>query len=649
MQRLGTTALLLLLALASTGPLATGLHAQELPETRLAGTTEMLTARRGPTDAAEVEAFLDGVMAAHLSEKKIAGATVAVVRDGKVLLAKGYGYADRKERRPVDPARTLFRIGSVSKLFTWIAVMQQVEQGVLDLHADINTYLDFQVPATYSEPITLNHILTHTAGFEERATGLFSSSEEPRGQWLAENMPARVRPPGLFSAYSNYGTALAGYIVERVTGLSWEEYIEREILEPLGMEYTTGRQPLPEHLASQMSVGYANVGKRMEPRDFELLIPVAPAGSISASANDMARFMIANLQYGEYEGERILGEETARRMYSRVFSHDDRLNGFGLGFYEKSANGLRIIGHGGDTQWFHTDMALVHEEGLGVFVSYNTEAGGSLSFGPFLELFLDHYYPQATPLVAVAAEPVELEPYAGSYRANRSSYTAYEKVFGLLSPPMRIAVDAKAGELVFSGMGSEARFVAAGADLFREVDGSRQLAFRSDETGRVRYLFLGEAPMMAMERLAWYESPLLHQILLVFAVLLFLSALVFAPVRYAFQRRFEEVAPLRGRERGARWLAIAVAVLNIGALVGLAVVIGGISAVLNGETGGLSIVLLLPVLASILTLGLVWFTIAAWRTGMWGRWGRVHYTIFTISAVAFTWVLNHWNLLGWHF
>lgn len=620
--------------------------------------------RRGPVERVELEAFLDGLMAAHMDEKRIAGATVAVVRDGEVLLAKGYGYADVAAEAPVDPERTLFRIGSVSKLFTWTAVMQLVERGELDLDADINDYVDFEIPERYGEPITLRHLLTHTAGFEERALGLFSTSTEPRGEWLAANMPARVRPPGSFSAYSNYGTALAGYIVERASGLSWDEFIERNIFEPLGMRSTTGRQPLPAHLEDRMSVGYANEGSRVSPREFEVLVPVAPAGSISATAADMARFMIAHLQNGEHDGVRILEEETARWMHRRAFGHDERLNGFALGFYEKSAHGLRVIGHGGDTQWFHTDMALVPEESLGVFVSYNTQAGGELSFGPFFELFLEHYYGggdgdeagagasadagAGAGAGADAAAEVDLSPYVGTYRVNRSAYTTLEKAFGLVSP-IRVTADAESNELVIRTFGDETRFVSTGSSGFRAVDGSGLAAFRQDEAGRVTHMFLGAAPMMAMERLAWHQSPTLHLVVLGLALLVLLSALLLVPARYALQRKFAEVRPLAGRERWARWLAVAVAALNIGAVVGLGLVFGDISRVLNGELGGVGFFLLLPVLAAALTLGLLWFAATAWRTGMWGRWGRIHYTAVSLSAVAFALVLNYWNLLGWRF
>ncbi|MGH2628527.1 MAG: serine hydrolase domain-containing protein, partial [Anaerolineales bacterium] len=342
------------------------------------------TLRRSVTDRAELEAFLDGLMIAHLAEKNVAGATFALVQDGQLLFAKGYGYADVDRRTPVDAERSLFRIGSVSKLFTWTMVMQLVEQGKLDLDADVNQYLDFAIPATYPEPITLRHIMTHTPGFEDRGKDLFTEDSTqiiPLGRWLATHIPARVRPPGQLSVYSNYATALAGYVVERVSGIAWDDYLEQHILRPLGMNQTTGRQPLAQSLAPHMSQGYEFSQGRHVPQKFEIVNGASPAGSISASAVDMSKFMLAHLGGGALGGVRILGEETARRMYARAFGHDPRLPGFCLGFYEKSSHGLRIIGHGGDTQWFHTDLALIPEANLGLFVSYNTASGGELSFG----------------------------------------------------------------------------------------------------------------------------------------------------------------------------------------------------------------------------------------------------------------------------
>ena len=218
-------------------------------------------ATQGPSDPKELEAFIDGIMAVELEANHIVGATISVVKDGQLFFAKGYGYANFKSKTPVLPDRTMFRPGSVSKLFTWTAVMQLYEQGKLNLDADVNTYLkEFKIPATFPQPITMNHLLSHTPGFEERSTGLMAREPKdlrPMGEFLASHMPARVRPPGELTSYSNYGTALAGYIVEVVSGVPFEQYIEENIFKPLGIEHSTFRQPLPEALVPNMSSGYS--------------------------------------------------------------------------------------------------------------------------------------------------------------------------------------------------------------------------------------------------------------------------------------------------------------------------------------------------------------------------------------------------------
>jgi CubicO group peptidase (beta-lactamase class C family) len=206
--------------------------AQDIP-TESNSNASLGSHQQGPTDPQELEAFIDGVMAAQMEAYHIPGATISVVKDGKLFFAKGYGYADSESRKPVIANETLYRIGSVSKLFTWTAVMQLAEQGKLDLNADVNTYLtDFKIPDTYPEPITLAHLMTHTAGFEDnyRIDARSADDVKPLGEYLANNMPARVRPPGEFTAYSNHGTALAGYIVEEVSGVSFDDYIEKKYL-----------------------------------------------------------------------------------------------------------------------------------------------------------------------------------------------------------------------------------------------------------------------------------------------------------------------------------------------------------------------------------------------------------------------------------
>ncbi|HVS63777.1 MAG TPA: serine hydrolase domain-containing protein [Thermoanaerobaculia bacterium] len=601
--------------------------------------------RRGPTDVAELGAFLDGLMAAHRADHDIVGATVAVVRGGSVMLTRGYGWADREAREPVDAERTLFRIGSVSKLFTWTAVMQLVEQGEIDLDADVETYVDFELGAGNLPrdlpPITMRHLMTHTPGFEDRALALFGETELSRRDYLVEHMPARVRPPGTFSAYSNYGTVLAGHVVERISGLSWEDYVDRHILEPLGMDYATAHQPLPERLEPSMSKGYAGTGADAE-KEFEMIEGAAPAGSISASAGAMAKFMLAFLQGGRYGDGRILEEETVERMLDREFTHDERLNGFALGFYEKSSHGVRAVGHGGDTAWFHTDMALIPSEDLGVFVSYNTAAGGEVSFGPFFEAFLDHYFPVEPPTF-VEADQDEIERIAGVYRFNRGSYTTFEKVMRLASP---VTLAAAEGELVLQSPLGAQRFRPVGGGLYRELDGSAELAYRQSDEGKVTHVFLSFLPMMVLERVGGLASPTIHLPLLVAVLAIFLLFIVAFPIRWFLRRRYKAPVEERG-ERRARLLALLMAIVAVAFAVGLAAVGSSSESILVGETGALRAVLSLGVLAALLTLGVVVAAVIVWRCGFWGLWGRLRYTLVALAGVAFVLILQTYNLLGW--
>jgi CubicO group peptidase (beta-lactamase class C family) len=255
------------------------------------------TPASGLSDPAELSAFVDGVMATSMKSNHVPGAVVVVVKDGKVFFAKGYGYADLDNKTPVDPASTLFRPGSVSKLFTWTAVLQLVEAGKLDLDADVNTYLDFEIPATYAQPITLRIIMTHMTGFEDKGDGLFKLNAEEVSSletYLKSNLPTRVFPPGQYAAYSNYATALSGYIVERVSGIPFEQYISKNILQPLQMQHSTFEQPLPTALAGQMSKGYNYLNGEYIEGSFEFVVG-APAGALSATGLDMANFMIAHL------------------------------------------------------------------------------------------------------------------------------------------------------------------------------------------------------------------------------------------------------------------------------------------------------------------------------------------------------------------
>ncbi len=615
---------------------------------------------QGPADPTELEAFLDELLGKEMEEHHIAGAAVSVVKDGELYFAKGYGYADLENGVPVDPEQTGFRIGSVTKLFTWTAVMQLVEQGRLDLDADINTYLDFRIPDTYPQPITLKHLLTHTPGFEDTYFEMLASDTDdltPTGEWLASHMPARVRPPGDVAAYSNYGTALAGYIVAGVSGQPYEKYIQGNILDPLGMAHTIVRLPETPELNVHASVGYTYVDDAFQAvPDYLGQDGVLPAGGIQSSATDMARFMIAHLQDGRYsiasnfEG-RILNEEIMRQMHGTLYTYDPRLLGTTYGFFEFSDNGQRTIGHSGESYPFNTLLLLLPDQNLGIFVSYNSEGGSELTnqhLG-FQRAFFDHYYP--APPVEPIQPPADFAERAGrfegSYKLSRSSYTTIEKINVLMGGTVEIS-DSGDGALLFSTPWGEWKFVEVEPLYFRQVDSPYSIAFREDGRGRITHLFTDYTPMFAFEKLNWYETPRFNMALLLSCVLIFLSMIPVVSIRaIRNRRRNDDRVPVTTNVRFAYWIILGISLLNLLFVAGTA--LWGNPIPLFGVTMIYQIVLGLGVLAAVLTVGALGYTVLAWKNRYWSIANRVYYTLVTVAALAFVWFLNNWNLLGWRF
>ena len=247
-------------------------------------------------DAKDARTFFDGLVPYGIHRGDIADAVVVVVKDGQFLLAQGYGYANVAARKPVIADQTLFRPGSVSKTFTWTAVMQQVGEGKIGLDKDVNSYLDFKIPEKFGKPITMHDLMTHTPGFEETVGDEFMKSTDllfPIGDYVKKHLQARIFPPGKIVAYSKYGATLASYVVARVSGESFDQYVADHILKPLGMDHSTFDQPLSASLAAKRSVGYHSASNK-KTIAFEA-IEVGPAGSLTATGTDMAHFMLAHL------------------------------------------------------------------------------------------------------------------------------------------------------------------------------------------------------------------------------------------------------------------------------------------------------------------------------------------------------------------
>jgi CubicO group peptidase (beta-lactamase class C family) len=660
---ISTTIMLALVMLQSTSGLAKGQETGDAPGSNVS--TGPLQ-QQGPTDPAEMQAFLDKELGREMEKHHIAGAAVSVVKGGELFFAKGYGDADLKKGIPVDPEQTTFRIGSVTKLFTWTAVMQLAEQGKLDLNADVNTYLDFRVPDTYPQPITLKDLMTHTAGFEDRYYERLEKDPNdllPPRQWLVSHMPSRVRPPGEVAAYSSYGAALAGYIVARVSGEPYEQYVQEHILNPLGMAHTTARSPTPQDIRANASKGYTHKDGAFKvfPDYSDMGQPaMAPAGGMQSSATDMARFMIAQLRDGRHgdanAGARILKESTLRQMHSTLYTPDPRLLGTDYGFFDFTDNGQRTIGHSGGSDPIFSLLLLLPDQNLGVFVVYNSQGGDDLEnqhLG-FQRAFFDHYYPRPTPkpIKPPANFAQRSGRFVGTYRITGgtpgTSYTTLEKVGVLLGMSTVGISDSGDGTLLFTNQWGKWRFVETKPLYFRQVDGPFHILFREDARGHITRMFTDYTPMFAFEKLKWYETPGFNMALVLGCLLAFLSTIPVAAIRFVRSRRqSSERKPAPRGSRVAYGIVLGISVLNLLFVVGTA--LWGNPVPLFSVAMIYKIVLGLGVLSAALTVGALIYGALAWKRGYWGIAARLHYTLVTVAALAFVWFLNFWNLLGWRF
>jgi CubicO group peptidase (beta-lactamase class C family) len=554
-----TAALIMLGTLSATAPSTATPAASATPTTPTTPTTPATpTAPAAPAaeapaaalTAQDVNAWLDGYLPYALHTGDIAGAVVAVVKDGQVLTERGFGYSDVAKRTAVDPKLTLFRPGSVSKLFTWTAVMQQVEQGKIDLDADVNQYIDFKIPARDGKPVTMRELMQHVAGFEEQAKGIMSDDPKALGfeALLKQWVPHRVFAPGSTPAYSNYGASLAGYIVQRVSGESFDDYIDKHIFAPLDMTHSSFRQPLPANLVPLMSTCYSQAS---EPAKLFEIVGPAPAGSLSSPAEDMAHFMIAHLQNGEYHGNRILKAETAEMMHNSPLTILPPLNRMELGFFETNINGREVIAHLGDTQCFHTSLHLFLKEGVGFYVSFNSPgkagAAGGLR-GALFDDFADRYFPAAESSTTKVDEKTSAAHAAllkGHWVNSRGSQSSFLAAVGLLGQT-KLGVNAK-GELVtpLNGLNGKPRhWVETAPFVWRDADGHERLAAKVVDGKAVRFSVDGISPFMVFDRVPGYANGtwLLPAAYCALGALLLTA--VFWPVTAIVRRRFGAVLAL---------------------------------------------------------------------------------------------------------
>jgi CubicO group peptidase (beta-lactamase class C family) len=541
-------------------------------------------------EATDLEAWLDGLMPTALRNAETPGAVVVVVKDGQVLLEKGYGFADYQAKVPVDPRRTLFRPGSISKLFTWTAVMQLAEQGKLNLDADVNSYLDFKIPPYNGVPVTLRELMSHRAGFSETAHDLltYDKAPPPLGEVLKRYVPPRIFAPDDGPGYSNYGASLAGYIVQRVSGQPFEVYVAQHIFSPLGMNNSTFVQPLPSAMAPNMAKGY-NTSDSPGP-GFEV-IDMPPAGSLTTTGDDISHFMIAHLQLGKYGGAQILQPHTALAMHTTVWRAFPDLDGNLLGFYQQNVNGHRVIAHGGDTNFFHSDLDLFIDDNVGLFISVNGR--GKDGMGEFLRddlfsAFSDRYFPAAAPPPAPAVDAATAKAHAamiaGTYITTRRSDSTFVALVQLLDPTVVTANPD--GTISAAPLGQKHTWVEVAPFLWRQFDGHDRIqAIVAD--GRVtRWSSDSAAPIFVFVRVGGLlGSGLAMPLTLAAMAFLALTAASWPGAAIA-RRRYRQPFALTGARAVVYRLVRLAAVLALLAVALWAVVIQLVSATTGAAVAG---------------------------------------------------------------
>jgi CubicO group peptidase (beta-lactamase class C family) len=606
--------------------------------------------------ANDLASFLDGVIPYAIHRANIAGATVAVVANGRILFAKGYGYADVKRRAPVIANRTLFRPGSISKLFTWTAVMQLVQEGKLDLDANVDRYLDFRIPERYGKPITLRDLMTHTPGFEDTFAGSFVKTARqlvPYREYLVKHLPAQIFPPGKIVAYSNYGATLAGYIVQRVSGEPFDEYIARHIFQPLDMNHSTFEQPLPASLAPEMSKGYVTASDP-KPGPFEF-VEIAPAGSLSATATDMAHFMIAQLAGGSYHGAQILSPATTALMHTVQSRMAPGMNGFDLGFYQENRNGLRIIGHAGDTNYFHSDLHLLLDKDVGFFISLNslgTDGAAEQVRVAIFRAFLDRYFPYTPPVEPTLAHPrADAARVAGWYLTSRRIDSALGLLDVLSQSSVRSLPNGEIEVAMLKNLaGVPKRWREVGPLTYREVGGQSHLKFVTRSDGGIRYWISDDfLPVMVFQKVhglrqkgdvIWMGSAAIAALILTLAIWL---------GGWLVRRRFQRPLLLTALEKRLR---LASRLGAIAMLAALAAWLGAFEALLNGANAITGVLVLAYVLGALALLGALAVLAEAGRRSLRGPGGwlvRTGEALLGLVALYAIWAIFAFQLANFSF
>ena len=606
------------------------------------------TAQSQLLEESNFTSFWDGRIQPELDNKNIAGVTVTMIQGGDIVFQKGYGYADLVNNIKMDGEKTMFRVASISKLFTWVAMMQLYEEGKLSLDDEITKYLpDLQIPNHYPQKITIKHLMSHAAGFEDEFASLLQntpSSMRPLVEVLKKEMPSQVRPPATYSSYSNHGTGMAAHIVENITKMNFYDYVEQEILTPLGMNHSTFRQPIPQHLTIHNSKGYKKVGDNLEEQTFEF-VPLYPVGGASISGGDMAKFMQMFLNHGRLGNTIIMDSTISQLMTTPSHQHHPLVNPMRHGLMDMSQNGLLIYGHGGDLFYHHSTLALIPEQEMGVFISINTNVSFPGLHNLLFRDFIDTFFPEKVEPLSPSSLAT-LAPFKGSYAINRYSHDDIFKLGKLAMGHIEIATTTDG--FLKTSLGDEVYKWAQQDELvFRHTESSEVLVFEKDNNGKITHALIGGMCTMALDKLEGVDTPLFHLAILGISLLTCILTLGYCFFTSFSKRKGQIITNFPTITKRITAITLGIVLLFYAGL-GTLFSIG--ETIVYGFPDYTYILFSLPFLIMALMSVLGYQVVKIW----------VHQPTVTFwkkGAITFIWVClavnilqwNYWNLIGFNF
>ncbi|KAF7764955.1 hypothetical protein PCIT_b1066 [Pseudoalteromonas citrea] len=654
---------------ASAHPICCG---QTVPNNEKPNRQNPLTPASKTQELKGLQKYVDYLINTEIARHNLPGVAVSIVKDDKIILLKGYGFADLNNQIKVDPNDTLFRIASITKTMTAIAVMQLVEQGKLEIDADINDYLSaFKIPNTFNEPITIGALLSHRAGFEQADAGnLFVQNPLEvlsTEQYLATHMPQRIWPPGHLVSYSNYGFALLGYLVELQSGMNLATYMDHAIFSPLGMSYTTLREPIknntastsmPSVLENHLATGYfRNTKGQNIAKPFEFTGHIAGAGAASSTAHNMALYMRTLLKNSSL----LVNLDTHEQMKQRLYSDRPLATGITHGMFNDTFKGYQQHHHAGGTYTFSSNMVMFPELQLGVFISTNAVEPQSHLVTSLATAIVNKYYRHqpAKPTAGLKAEKQaqphsysqflsgqitqrHLADYTGTYLTTRRSYTQLEKL-SALNGPATISINQQ-GELVMTNSGHQLRLKRLKENIFQgKSKAAPAFYFYHDDSGNIDR-FSASMYSGDYERVSFLQSPLCFYLALALASLLSMSTLLLSAIRHFKSNTLSRAELLACYSAGM----ILAAVLGF-VFMNVTLAVDDYDFLINFPTIEVKLLLSLLIVIVLTTLAKVFCLALVSRLRCLPLLYKVHFWLFTLSCLSFIYVFWIWNAIGFNY